>query len=224
MASSASTPYVTMPFDDAAQQRHAARFGMWIFLATEVLFFGGLFVGYIEYRYEYPEAFTAASEKLNLWSGGLMTAILLAGSLLVAASDSLIESNVEGWPARRAIVWRLALTALLGIAFLGLEFSEYYKLIEEGLFPGAGFRTDEFADVEVAGRSAEMFFTLFFCMTGLHAFHMIIGISLVGGMALVTLCAERLIPWRNPLMVIGLYWHFVDIVWVFLYPLFYLVG
>ncbi|MCA9156737.1 MAG: cytochrome c oxidase subunit 3 [Planctomycetales bacterium] len=242
---------VAMQFDDAQQQHWAAAFGMWIFLGTEVMFFGGLFLAYTVYRFEYPEVFPAASEHLNLWAGGAMTAILLAGSLLVALSDHLMEhfcnqdasrsghrllesddsaqlslarSTDKEMSEMQQVIWRrLAITAALGVAFLLLEFYEYFSLYRDGLFPGQRFNGSGFEQLYLGGRSVQIFFVLFFCMTGLHGFHMIIGISLVSGLAVAMKRSKQPARLRNPLMCIGLYWHFVDIIWIFLYPLFYLV-
>jgi cytochrome c oxidase subunit 3 len=219
---------VAVQFDDAVQQRSAATFGMWVFLTTEVLFFGGMFVAYAVYRYEYPLAFQSASHHVNLWAGGAMTAILLVGSLLVAMSDHLIEhvdpvSSSNSNALRKSLFRWLVCTVMLGVAFLGLELYEYYTLITERLFPGPQFDRSLFAQLDFAGGSAELFFVLFFCMTGLHGLHMIIGISLVGGLAVAIQRSPQPEQLRNTVKVIGLYWHFVDIVWLFLYPLFYLV-
>lgn len=242
---------VATQFDDAQQQHWAAAFGMWIFLGTEVMFFGGLFLAYTVYRFEYPEVFPAASMHLNLWAGGAMTAILLTGSLLVAMSDHLMEhfctrdtsrsghrldanggsaqpslatSTNEEKSEMQQVIWRrLAMTAVMGVAFLSLEFYEYYSLYREGLFPGQHFNGSGFEQLYLGGRSVQMFFVLFFCMTGLHGFHMVIGISLVSGLAMAVKRSEQPARLRNSLMCIGLYWHFVDIIWIFLYPLFYLV-
>jgi cytochrome c oxidase subunit 3 len=219
------------PYDSAQHRSHAVIFGFWIFLASEILFFGGLFVAYTVYHYEYASAFLAGSQKLNVWSGGVMTTILLLGSLLVATADHLIRrspgdfgSNGDGAASlRKAIVWRLGLTALLGVLFLGGEFTEYYQLYTEGLFPAASFERGDFSELPLSGRSVQMFFVLFFCMTGLHALHMIIAISLVGGLAALIYRSRQVGRFSNALAVVALYWHFVDIVWVFLYPFFYLV-
>lgn len=218
--------YPAEPFANAVHQRSAAVFGIWIFLATEVLFFGGMLVAYTVYHHEYPDAFRAGSRYLNEWTGGLMTAILLLGSLLIAVADRVMErhaSRRDATSCRRSIAWRLGVTAVLGILFLALEFDEYHSLISEGLFPGLRFDRTYFSAVELSGRSAQVFFSLFFCMTGLHALHMIVGISLVGGSAFRMWKSKQPIRLRNSLTIVALYWHFVDIVWIFLYPLFYLV-
>ncbi|MEO8497821.1 MAG: cytochrome c oxidase subunit 3 [Planctomycetota bacterium] len=219
---------VAMQFDDAEQQRSAATFGMWIFLTTEFLFFGGMFVAYAVYRTQFPDAFVLGGQHVNLWAGGVMTTVLLTGSLLVAMSDHLIEHSEAGGASetdklRSTIVRRLAITAALGVAFLGCEFYEYYTLIGERLFPGSHFDNSQFAHLDFAGGSAQLFFVLFFCMTGLHGLHMIIGISLVSGLAVAIRRSREPVRLRTAVKVIGLYWHFVDIVWLFLYPLFYLV-
>ncbi|MBD3675233.1 MAG: cytochrome c oxidase subunit 3 [Planctomycetaceae bacterium] len=223
--SSTSNPTHLIPYDSPSHQRHAAIFGLWVFLVTEILFFGGMIVGYVVYHYEYPEAFREGSRTLNVWAGGAMTAVLLLGSLLIAVAEHLTEEgdrdNSQSW--RGTAVWRLAVTACLGVVFLGLEFYEYHELIGEGLFPGSQFARQRFTDLPYSGRAAELFFLMFFCMTGLHAFHMIVGILLVGGIGTAIQRARQPERLGNTLTVIALYWHFVDIVWIFLYPLFYLV-
>ncbi len=215
---------VAVQFDDAAQQKSATVLGIWIFLATEVLFFGGMVVAYIVYRHQYPAAFSHASHHLNLWIGGVMTAILLLGSLLVAISDLLIEHDGDPAEIRRSVFRRLIATALLGIAFLSCEFYEYHELYTENLFPGSDFDNAAFSSAPFDGRSAQIFFALFFCMTGLHALHMIVGVSLVTWMSVAIRWFGTPAGWVNTLGVVGLYWHFVDIVWIFLYPIFYLVA
>ncbi|MAT14541.1 MAG: cytochrome oxidase subunit III [Planctomyces sp.] len=224
--SHSTTIEVALPFDDAQQQRSAAILGMWIFLATEILFFGGLFVGYAVYRYEYFEAFREGSHEMSVVGGGLMTAVLLIGSLLVAISDHAIEeasADIDQRKLRRRLGGYLGATTLLGVAFLSMEFYEYYELIHKGLFPGPGFDASSFPASVRDTQTIQMYFTLFFCMTGLHALHMVIGISLVGGMAVLLSRSEHPQRYANLLTGIGLYWHFVDVIWIFLYPLFYLV-
>tara|TARA_R100001132_G_scaffold26936_1_gene30039 strand:+ start:1945 stop:2568 length:624 start_codon:yes stop_codon:yes gene_type:complete len=207
-----------MQFDDSEQQHSAALLGMWIFLATEVLFFGGLFVAYTVYRYEYSDAFAEGSEHLAIWSGAVMTGLLLMGSLLIALSENVFERD-----HMHRVFWNLISTAVLGILFLSFEFYEYHDLIKHQLFPGAAFHWPEKQSTPLSGRSVEIYFVLFFCMTGLHALHMIIGISLVSGLAFYLRYSKNPRRLKNPLTVIGLYWHFVDIIWIFLFPLFYLI-
>lgn len=214
---------VAMQFDEPWQQKAAVSLGMWIFLATEVIFFGGMFLGYIVYRYQFPLVFSAGGQHLNTWFGGVMMAILLTGSLLMSLSDNRIALPGDDNDKRGAIFRMLLITVLLGVVFLGIEFYEYYELIRKGLFPGDQFRMAHFANKSLPGQSVQMFFVLYFCMTGLHAVHMIIGVSLVGGLAVVVRCSQRLDSLQSALTVIGLYWSFVDIIWIFLYPLFYLI-
>ena len=230
-----SLPHNEVPiqFDNVEQHHTAVAFGMWIFLATEVLFFGGMVVAYIVYRIQYPDAFEECSKHVNLWIGAGMTVILLAGSLLVAMSDHELEEHEEEADAeerdrsntklRNLLFRRLMLTAFFGVAFLCCEFYEYGMLFHERLVPGSNFHNGMFSQLEFGGRSAQIFFSLFFCMTGLHMLHMIIGVGLVLGVAVAIKRSSRPKRMENPLKVIGLYWHFVDIVWLFLYPLFYLV-
>lgn len=206
-------PPVAMQFDDAAQQRQAANLGMWIFLATEVLFFGGLITAYLVYRVLYPDTFAVASQHLHKIIGGVNTAILLTSSLTMALADHAAE---------RGALWRLrmhlALTGTLGLLFLGIKLYEWHKEWLENLVP---LRTEPFIFTEQHPEHAEMFFNLYFAMTGLHALHLLIGIGIVTGLLVGS--------WASPLRlsvqvrVTGLYWHFVDVVWVFLYPIFYLI-
>lgn len=197
------------------QQEEVARLGMWVFLATEVLFFGGLFLAYAIYRARYPEAFAAAGEHTKIVIGTINTAILLTSSFIMALGVHAAEAD-----KRRPLAICLLTTALLGVAFLVLKGFEYVGEYHEHLVPGLNFI---FAGREAS--AAELFFLLYFIMTGLHALHMAIGVSLL-----------LLFAWRArrgdfsgegrhmPVTVLGLYWHFVDLVWVFLFPLLYLNG
>jgi cytochrome c oxidase subunit 3 len=201
-------------FDDLEQQEEVAALGMWVFLATEVLFFGGLFAAYLVYRHWYPEAFTAGSRELLVWAGTTNTAVLITSSLTMALA---VQAARMG--QRRALMIFLVLTMALGCVFLGIKAFEYYTEYTEHHVPGPGFQFE-------AGqlRHAQIFFSLYFMMTGLHAAHMIIGI---GVMAVMLWWSYRGIiteAYANPIEVSGLYWHFVDIVWIFLFPLLYLVG
>jgi cytochrome c oxidase subunit III len=205
---------VAHQFESIEQQREAATLGMWIFLATEVLFFGGLFAAYTVYRTLAPEVFHHASHHLDLVMGGLNTGVLLGSSLTMALAVHGIQLG-----KRQAVVWFLVGTALLGIVFLGVKAFEYHHKFAEHLVPGPVF-TYPGAD----RRQAEMFFVLYFLMTGLHALHVLIGIVVIGVLALLV-WREKVTPEKYmPVEITGLYWHFVDIVWVFLFPLLYLAG
>ncbi len=199
-------------FDDLSQQREACELGMWTFLATEVLFFGGLFLAYIVYRGEYPQEFAEASRRTELVLGTLNTAILLTSSLTMA----LAVQAARAFQTRQLVV-RLTLTVLLGSIFLAVKGFEYHKEISEHLLPGAHY--------SLAGsKRGEIFFYLYFAMTGLHALHVLAGICLLSGMAVLALRRRFTSVYYHPVEISGLYWHFVDIVWVFLYPLIYLIG
>lgn len=197
----------------ARQTPHdTAQLGMWIFLATELLFFGGLLMGYLHGRTHWPSGFAAASRHTDVVLGSVNTALLLSSSALVALAVACHgHAPRRGWAP-----WLLGGAAALGLAFLAIKGLEYRHEWQEGLFPGPGF-----ALAHETG--AELFFMLYFVTTGLHALHLAIGIVLVGSFAWGT---ARLAPWtpQRRVEVAGLYWHFVDVVWIFLYPLLYLVG
>lgn len=202
-------------FENLEQQREAGSLGMWVFLVTEIMFFGGLFMAYIVYRAWYPADFAAASHHLDVPLGGVNTAVLICSSLTMALA---VYSAQVG--ARRSTVMYLALTLLLGLVFLAIKFVEYRHKFEEGLIPGAGFRFDQqqfFSD-------AQMFFSLYFAMTGLHALHMVIGVGILLVLTVMTWRGRFSPEYHAPVELSGLYWHFVDIIWIFLFPLLYLVG
>lgn len=189
------------------------RLGMWLFLASEVLFFGSLFTAYIVYRMLYPEGFAEASQHLNMLLGGVNTGILLTSSFTMALAVNAAQRN-----RHKTLLLFLVLTLILGIAFLGLKAFEYRQEFNENLFPGG-----EFLFPEPYTREARLFFSLYFTMTGLHAVHMIAGLGIITTLIVLA--------WRNhfssnnysPVDLTGLYWHFVDIVWIFLFPLLYLI-
>jgi cytochrome c oxidase subunit III len=199
-------------FETLPQQREANVLGMWIFLVTEILFFGGLFAAYVVYRLAYPVTFDAASHHLDPVRGTINTVILLTSSLTVALSVHAAETR-----HRRVLVMMMVVTALLGLAFLGIKASEYYTEYVDNLIPGFNFIWEG-----TDARPAELFFTIYFIMTGIHALHMIIGIGV--------LIVMIYLAWRGyyevepmPVERFGLYWHFVDVVWIFLFPLLYLI-
>jgi cytochrome c oxidase subunit III len=201
-------------FDDLGQQREAATLGMWVFLVTEVLFFGGLFLVYLVYRNWYPLPFAAASHELLVWAGTLNTCVLITSSLTMALAVHAAQSG-----ERRLLVLLLALTMLLGCVFLGIKAFEYYTEFREHHVPGLDFQFE----AEYAAH-AQIFFSLYFLMTGLHALHMIIGLGIMSVMLWWSYRGVITPGYYNPVEIAGLYWHFVDIVWIFLFPLLYLIG
>ena len=213
MRDSAST-LIAEQFDDLDQQRGAAKLGMWVFLATEVMFFGGLFLAYTVYRYLYPGIFAAASRHTEIILGGANTALLLFSSTLMALA--VRASQLGG---RRQLVRLLLATALLGIGFMVIKGFEYHKDFTEHLVPGANFIWHG-----ANPRAAELFFWLYFAMTGLHAIHVTVGVVLMLVLALLAGRGRFANGNYIPVEIVGLYWHFVDIVWVFLFPLLYLAG
>ena len=202
-------------FDDLAQQKEASTLGMWVFLVTEVLFFGGQFATYLIYRNWYPEAFAAASRELDVTLGTVNTIVLITSSLTMALAVRAAQLG-----QRRVVMIFLALTMLLGSVFLGIKAFEYYKEWVEHHIPGAGF---EFSEAAYA-LHAQIFFSLYFMMTGLHALHMIIGVGIMSVMFWWTWSGIVTKEYYSPIEISGLYWHFVDIVWIFLFPLLYLIG
>ena len=214
MSEAAARSILAEQFDDLEQQHEAAKLGMWIFLATEVLFFGGLFLSYTVYRYLYPDVFAAASRHTAVILGGANTAILLFSSTLMA-----LAVRASQFARRKQLIWLLLGTALFGIIFMVVKGFEYHKDFVDHLVPGAAFQWHD-----ANPQAAEIFFWLYFAMTGLHAIHVTVGI--------VVMLVLALLAWRGqfengnfmPVEIAGLYWHFVDIVWVFLFPLLYLAG
>jgi cytochrome c oxidase subunit 3 len=207
-------PALAHQFDDLEQQNEASTLGMWVFLGTEVLFFGGLFLTYSVYRAWYPDAFAAASRELLVWAGTTNTAVLITSSLTMALAVRAAHMG-----ERRSLMLLLVLTMLLGTTFLGIKSFEYYTEFMEHHVPGPGF---QFEAAQLA--HAQVFFSLYFVMTGLHALHMIIGLLIMSVMLWWTWRGTITKDYSNPIEVSGLYWHFVDIVWIFLFPLLYLIG
>jgi cytochrome c oxidase subunit 3 len=201
-------------FEDLDQQRDAATLGMWIFLVTEVLFFGGLFLVYAVYRAWYPEAFAESSKELLVWAGTLNTAVLITSSLTMALAVHAAQAG-----DRRTLVLMLLVTMALGCVFLGVKAFEYWTEIREHHVPSADF---QFAADQLL--HAQIFFSLYFIMTGLHAIHMIIGLGVMAVMVWLSWRGRITREYANPIEITGLYWHFVDIVWIFLFPLLYLIG
>jgi cytochrome c oxidase subunit 3 len=221
-------PRLQHHFDTLGQQKSAASLGMWVFIAQEVMFFGGMFTAYLVYRLWYYAGYTAASRELDLVLGGINTVVLIASSLTVALA---VHAAQEG--KQKQIVRYLVATLVLGVAFLVIKYFEYesklhihpahHAAANVRLFPMAGWF---YVDKELApiANQMRMFMVLYFALTGMHALHMIIGI----GLLLVIIWMARrgaFTPrWYTPVEIFGLYWHFVDIIWIFLFPLLYLVN
>ena len=201
-------------FDDALQQTESASLGMWVFLATEVLFFGGLFAGYAVYRALYPQAFAAASHHLDVRLGTINTLVLIASSLTMAMAVHGAQTG-----RRRSLIVFLVLTMILGGGFLGVKTIEYGHKWHEHLVPGPWFDLDTPEPGHV-----QLFFSFYFVMTGMHALHMVVGIVMMVVLAVRSLRGRYGAAYYTPVELGGLYWHFVDIVWIFLFPLLYLVG
>jgi cytochrome c oxidase subunit 3 len=210
-------------FRDYEHQNEAARLGMWLFLATEVMFFGTLFLVLGVYRYLYAEPFIKASEKLNWQIGGINTIVLLVSSLMMVLAVHYAKHG-----DRRRLITYLLLTALLGAAFLGFKAYEYYLDYQEYLIPGWRFKPEDW--VEKVGLApgqvphVELFLLMYWITTITHAVHMTIGICVVLVLALLAARGSFSAEHYAPIDVTGLYWHFVDIVWIFLLPMLYLLG
>ena len=207
-----AVPGLAHHFDTLEQQREATTLGMWVFLVTEVLFFGGLFVVYAVYRNWYPEAFAAASHELDVMLGGINTAVLITSSLTMALAVHAAQTG-----KRNLVMLFLIATMLLGGVFLGIKSVEYYHKFTEHHVPGPGFQFEK----EYV-RHAQLFFSLYFLMTGLHALHMIIGLGIMTWMLVWSWRGVITAEYYSPIEISGLYWHFVDIVWIFLFPLLYI--
>ena len=208
-------PFLQHHFDNMEQQAEASTLGMWTFLVTEIMFFGGLFMAYLVYRWQSPLGFQEASHHLNIYWGAANTAILIVSSLTMALA---VRAAQTSQPVRTQVTWLLA-TMGFGAAFLGIKAIEYTDKFRDHIVPGPNFQWEG-----LYPKPAEQFYSLYFAMTGLHALHMIIGLGI---MSVITWMASRKTfdsKYYTPVEVAGLYWHFVDIVWIFLFPLLYLIG
>jgi cytochrome c oxidase subunit 3 len=205
-------PALQHHFYSMGQQLEASILGMWVFLVTEVMFFGGMFMAYILYRNMYPDAWLAGSQELNEVLGGLNTLVLIVSSLTMAMSVRCAQVGNKKW-----LVNNLVLTIVFGSVFLVVKYFEYAAKFEHHLVPGAHF--DPTRDP-----AQQLFFSIYFMMTGIHALHMIVGIGLMLVILRMAMKGKFGPDYFAPVEVSGLYWHFVDIVWIFLFPLLYLIG
>lgn len=206
-------------FEDLEQQHESAALGMWAFLVTEIMFFGGLFGGYAVYRSMFPEAFAAASAELDYVLGGWNTAVLIGSSLTMVLA---VHAAQQG--RGKAIAGWLWATIGLGAVFLGIKAVEYAGKWEHHLVPGPHFEFHGAHGAGSGGGHEQIFFAFYFAMTGLHAFHMVIGIALLAWLSTRALRGHFTAEHHPWVEMMGLYWHFVDLVWIFLFPLLYLIG
>jgi cytochrome c oxidase subunit 3 len=215
-------PELRHHFVDAEQQRDAASLGMWLFLATEIMFFGGMFCAYLVYRYWYYNEFASGSRSLDIWLGTINTAVLICSSLTVALGVRAAQMG-----QRKLLVILLLLTIVFGFAFLGIKGIEWYQKFEEHHIPGRSFNADDlvkaYPQIHIDERHEQIYFSLYFAMTGLHALHMIIGVGIFVFLTYYAWKGRYTSKYYTPVEIGGLYWHFVDIVWIYLFPLLYLI-
>jgi cytochrome c oxidase subunit 3 len=227
--------YLRHHFENVDQQADAAGFAMWLFLLTEVMFFGGMFTAYLIYRNWYYPAFVEASHQLNVFWGTLNTAVLITSSFTMAMGVWCAETRKKS-----GLILCLVITFLLGLVFLGIKTIEYTEKIEKHHVPGFHYSVNSFtnpaSDPEVykeyhdkplaldMARHTEVYFSLYFAMTGMHALHMIIGIAILGFMIFRAKAGAYTSGHVTFVENFGLYWHFVDIIWIFLFPLLYLIS
>lgn len=204
---------VEIQFQDAERQHHAAKLAMWVFLSTEVMFFAALFTAYTAYHIYYPATFKACSHHMERWVATFETGDLLTSSMFMALAISSIKHG-RRWLASML----LSLTFIGGAVFLVLHGHEYYSDYIEGSLPGRFYHLKEIHDA-----GAPIFYTVYFFMTGLHSFHVFVGMCLIGYVTFKNHRGRYSAEYYTPVENVGLYWHFVDMVWVFLYPMFYLL-
>ena len=225
-AAPAHHPALRHHFESMANQKDSSLLGMWVFIAQEILFFGGMLATYTIYRNSYYASFAAGSHHLDVTLGTVNTAVLICSSLTMA-----LGVHAAALGKRKATVFFLLLTIALGSVFLGIKAKEYKDKFDNHLVPGAGYRVEHLRDAQgqplIEGsdvaRHSEIFFALYFSLTGLHALHMVIGIPIIAFMAFRAWQGRFGPAYYTPVEITGLYWHFVDIVWIFLFPLLYLI-
>jgi cytochrome c oxidase subunit III len=206
-------PALQHQFETMQQQKESATLGMWLFLVTEIMFFGGLFTAYMLYRVWYPVAWAEGSLELDILLGGVNTVVLIGSSVTMVFAVRAAQLGRS-----KAIVNWLLVTMLLGGVFLVIKGFEYAHKFELHHVPGPNFVFEG-----PHAKQVEIFLSLYFAMTGLHALHMVIGFGLLSVIAWMAHRKRFSAEWYSPVEMAGLYWHFVDIVWIFLFPLLYLV-
>ena len=211
-------PHLQHHFVSSDQQFDAAKMGMWLFLITEILLFSGMFVAYTVYRVWHPEVFQHVSTALDWRLGGLNTLVLLASSLTVALSIHCIQKGNQS-----GLFWNLLITVLLAGVFMVVKYFEYTAKFEHGIFAGESFAPhgDHYAQYDIP--YARQFFSIYFIMTGIHGFHVLVGMFLMTWLLIRAKLGHFSSAWYTPVELTGLYWHIVDIIWIFLFPLMYLI-
>ena len=201
-------------FDSAEQAYDSAKLGVWLFMVTEILLFGGLFVAYIIFRGLYPDMFHQASRVLDVRLGAINTVVLICSSFTMAMA--VHRSKTDKNPLT---VWFLATTLLCAAIFMVVKYFEYTHKIHEGLLPGGLFHNPEFSHPKI-----QLFFSLYFLMTGLHGVHVLVGMGLITWVLVKTLRGTVDKSYNTPVEMVGIYWHLVDLIWIYLFPLLYLIG
>ncbi|PIR21543.1 MAG: cytochrome C oxidase subunit III [Deltaproteobacteria bacterium CG11_big_fil_rev_8_21_14_0_20_47_16] len=214
MSDATSGAHVAHHFDNAEQQFSSAKLGLWLFLVTEVLLFGGLFVAYIMFRALYPDMFAEAHHHLNKVMGGINTVVLICSSLSMAMAVHFVRDN-----DRVKAVKLLSFTFLCGATFMVIKFFEYKEKFAHHLFPNGSFDYSAFTH-----KNANLFYSLYFIMTGLHGLHVLIGMGLIAWVLIRTRRNNFSSEYYTPVELTGLYWHLVDLVWIYLFPLMYLIA
>lgn len=204
-------------FANLEQQTATSKFGMWLFLATEVMFFGGMFVSYLVYRLSYYNAWVAGSQTMEITLGATNTAVLICSSLTMVMAVHFAKLG-----KRKLTAIFLIATLVLGMTFLGIKGVEYYKHWVHHEVPGPNFHFEHEGNFDP--RHVSIFFTLYFAMTGMHALHMVIGVGLLSWLLILNALERFSAEYNSPVEIVGLYWHFVDVIWIYLFPLLYLIS
>jgi cytochrome c oxidase subunit 3 len=204
-------------FADLEQQRETSTFGMWLFLVTEIMFFGGMFATYLIYRLSYYNAWVAGSQTMEIQLGAINTAVLICSSLTMVLAVHFAKLG-----NRKLTTLCLILTLVLGLSFLGIKGVEYHGHWVHHEVPGLNFHFEHEGNYDP--RQVMIFFSLYFAMTGMHAVHMIIGAGLLTWLLIANGRGRFTPEYNTPVEMVGLYWHFVDLVWIYLFPLLYLIS
>lgn len=210
----AHSSHLAHHFSDSEQQMESAKLGMWIFLVTEILLFGGMFCAYAIFRAWYPDMFHNAHKELNVWLGALNTVVLITSSVTVALAIRSIQQS-----KKKQTIYLLLATMALAAVFLVVKYFEYSHKFHEGQLPGKYYT---FQGIE--GTNPHVFFSIYFMMTGIHGIHIIIGMCVMTWMLIRLAKNEFSAAYYTPIELTGLYWHLVDLIWIYLFPLLYLIG